>query len=33
LQMTGRALISLKVNDANAISASFDPCLPHPRAV
>jgi hypothetical protein len=31
LQMTGRALISLKVNDANAMSASFDPCLPDPR--
>jgi hypothetical protein len=28
LQMTGRALISLKVNDASAMSASFDPCLP-----
>jgi len=28
LQMTGRALISLKVNDANAMSASFAPgCL------
>ena len=26
LQMTGRALISLKVNDASAMSASFDPC-------
>ncbi len=25
LQMTGRALISLKVNDSNAMSASFDP--------
>jgi hypothetical protein len=25
--MTGRALISLKVNDANAMFASFDLCL------
>src|SRR5271166_3219378 len=33
LQMTGRALISLKVNDANAMSAPFDPCLPDPRRV
>jgi hypothetical protein len=33
LQMTGRALISLKVNDANAIPASFDPRLPDPRDV
>ena len=33
LQMRGRALISLKVNDANAMSASFDPCLPDPRGV
>ena len=31
LQMTGRALISLKVIDANAMSASFDPRLPDPR--
>ena len=30
LQMTGRALISLKVNDANATSTSFDPRLPDP---
>ena len=30
LQMTGRALISLKVNDANATTASFDPCPPGP---
>ena len=30
LQMTGRALISLKVNDANATTASFNPCPPGP---
>src|SRR5580704_14010801 len=30
LQMTGRALISLKVNDANATSTSFDPGPPDP---
>src|SRR6202453_729526 len=30
LQITGRALISLKVNGANAMCASFDPCLPAP---
>jgi Ni,Fe-hydrogenase III large subunit len=33
LQMTGRALISLNVNDADAMAASFDPCLPDPRRV
>jgi hypothetical protein len=29
LQMTGRALISLKVNDANATPTSFDPYPPN----
>jgi hypothetical protein len=33
LQMTGRALISLKVNDANATSTSFDPCPSDPRGI
>jgi hypothetical protein len=33
LQMTGRALIYLKVNDANATSASFDPWPPDPAAL
>ena len=33
LQMTGRALISLKVNDANATSTSFDPRPPDPRGI
>jgi hypothetical protein len=33
LQMTGHALISLKVNDANATSTSFDPRPPDPRGI